>query len=178
MDFWTQSKGYLISEHIAGDALWRSTPTILRYWVHQRYLKKKMVLSDTSSSDEVNNPFLRHPRPNFVRVGENQVISRAGAVNPGDIAASSSDVESRSDTFVYQSAPEQYSEPTARERLGQMLRMRPYQSDPNDAACSERIVLLEDTVRQEDENDADRLLVTSQSDNLPSGSAVSMGETN
>ena len=43
MDFWTQSKGYLISEQIAGDALRRSTPGILRCLVSQHYLKKQMV---------------------------------------------------------------------------------------------------------------------------------------
>ena len=39
MEFWPQSKGYLISEHIAVDALWRSTPTVLWYWVFQHYIK-------------------------------------------------------------------------------------------------------------------------------------------
>ena len=40
MKFWSQIKRYLISEHIAGDALRRSTPTAVWYWVSQHHIKK------------------------------------------------------------------------------------------------------------------------------------------
>ena len=118
--------------------------------------KKANGLSDTSSSDDANNPSARPPQPNFIRVGENRVISRACSATAGDIAASSSDIESNSRTCVYQSDPEQYREPTARQRLGELLRLRPYQSDPNGVACAERIKRLGETVRKEGEDELGR----------------------
>ena len=47
--FWTSHKGGDISEHIATDELWRSTPSVARYWVFRQYTKISMEPSGVSS---------------------------------------------------------------------------------------------------------------------------------
>ena len=42
LDLWALETGYQISDRIVADALWRSTPTIIRYWVFQRYINLYM----------------------------------------------------------------------------------------------------------------------------------------
>ena len=38
-DFWALSKWRDVSDRIAADALWRSTPSIVRYWVFRNFVK-------------------------------------------------------------------------------------------------------------------------------------------
>ena len=100
----------------------------------------------------IHQPACMSVDPEFLfRVGENKVIFREGAANPVDVADSSVDVESSSGTFVCQSDPEQYSEPAARDRLGQLLRHQPFQSETNNTSRAERIARLTDVSNKEDE---------------------------
>ena len=80
MDFWANGLGRPIPDHIAGGALWRSTPTIIWYWVFQQYVKKSMGVTDSSSEDGPGGPFTqphfrfcpswREPGCFQIRIGE------------------------------------------------------------------------------------------------------------
>ena len=83
MEFWSQSRGYLISEHIAGDALWRSTPTVIWYWVFRQYLKRKMGANSSDPGMPAGNPFHHDAHPNAA-VDGNYVVFRAGASASGE----------------------------------------------------------------------------------------------
>ena len=56
--------------------------------------------------------------------------------------------------------------------LGGLLRLRPFQSDPNDAECAGRIARLEETVRKEDEDEMERRRNPCRNTSAPSGSTV------
>ena len=51
---------------------------------------------------------------------------------------------------MYHSDPELNNEPSERQRLGDLLRMRPYQIDPNDPVCADRIDRVEESIRNHD----------------------------
>ena len=92
----------------------------------------------------------------------------------GDVLSASSSCE---DVPSY---PEQYRGPTARQRLGELIRLRPYQTDPYDNACAERIAQLQETIRMEDEDEQARERNQGRNESIPSshsGSSAHSGIT-
>ena len=65
-------------------------------------------------------------------------------------------VDSEDNCQMGQPDPERSRGPTARQRLGELLRLMPYQTNPDDLACDERIAELEETVMKEEEEEAAR----------------------
>ena len=59
-------------------------------------------------------------------------------------------------TDEHLSGPELYHEPTAQQRLDELIRLRPHQTDPDDHACAERINRLQETIRSENEDEQSR----------------------
>ena len=59
-------------------------------------------------------------------------------------------------TDEHLSDPELYHEPTAQQRLGELIRLRPHQTDPDDHACAERINRSQETIRSKNEDEQAR----------------------
>ena len=68
----------------------------------------------------------------------------------------------------YLSDPELHREPTARQRLGELIRLMPYQTDPDDSVCAERIARLQETVRKEEEDEEARERNRGRLESVPS----------
>ena len=80
--FWTSCKWQEISEHIVTDDLRGRTPSILRYWVFQHYIKLPMGSSHESSGvDEDVNPFSHPSNGAAPRIPDNMALYRAGAAD-------------------------------------------------------------------------------------------------
>ena len=82
------------------------------------------------------------------------VVFRAGASGPLYVGVSSGDSGSVLAPWAYRSFQETDSCPPHRPMLEEILRLQPYQSDPNDPACAARIEHLRASIEAYEEVDA------------------------
>ena len=146
-------KGEEISEHIVTDALWISTPSIIRYRVAQHYIKLSLGSpGESTGAEESDNPFSHPPGAPASRIEDGSVLYRDGAADVPALGAESDSSSSRFPQLAYRSFPETDSVPAQRGIRGELLRLQPYQRDPNDPARAARIARLRDsTAAYEDE---------------------------
>ena len=124
-DFCAMAKGYKISDHITGDAWWRSTTTIVWCYAFQHSAKLNMGPPDDASANEVGaNPF-PSPHGTFNRSPRlADIASRDGAADPPNLGVWSDDSESDMAPPSYRSFPETDTWPPHRVLLGELIRLR------------------------------------------------------
>ena len=146
-EFWTLRKGYAVSGHIADDALWRSTPSAIWYWGFQNYTKICMSSDDEPSQLMPGGDPFPHP-PIYAdrefRRGAEEFL--AGALGPELPAEGAEDIGPDLDAWSRRSYPENDTCPSQRALLNDLLQLSPYQIDPIDQSCADRIERLQESI--------------------------------